>query len=255
MNVIILAGGKGSRLGTVTQTIPKPMARVGGLPIIWHIMNSYAKYGHKDFVVALGYLGDVIKDYFHNYNQMSSDLTINLGNGEVSYHPNNTPPVDWRISLINTGENTLKGGRICRLKDYIKDTTMLTYGDGVADINIDELLDFHRSHGRCLTLTGVCPPSRFGELNLDGNQVTGFEEKPQTSQGLINGGYMVFEPSLLNYLTEDEDCDFEYGALEKLARLGEVMVYKHRGSWACVDHERDLDYLNKLWDQKKAFWA
>lgn len=254
MKVIILAGGKGSRLGPVTEYIPKPMVRVGQYPLLWHIMSIYAKYGHKDFLVALGYQGDVIKDYFLNYKTKTSDCFVNLSTNDVTLRSGNRKPEDWNVGLIDTGLDSLKGARIKRLEDYIDGTTMMTYGDGVADIDIDDLLAFHKSHGKCLTLTGVHPPSRFGELAVSGDRLMNFEEKPQTSTGVINGGYMVFEPELLNHLTTDEDCDLEYGALGKLALEGEVMVYHHKGLWACVDHERDLDYLNVLWANDKAFW-
>lgn len=254
MKVIILAGGKGSRLGSVTEFTPKPMVRVGQYPLLWHIMSIYAKYGHKDFLVALGYQGDVIKDYFLNYQTKTSDFFVNLSTNDVTLDNQNNVTEDWNVGLINTGLSSLKGARIKRLERYIDGTTMMTYGDGVADINIDDLVAFHKSHGKCLTLTGVHPPSRFGELSVSGDRLLNFEEKPQTSTGVINGGYMVFEPELLNFLTTDEDCDLEYGALGKLAQGGEVMVYHHKGQWACVDHERDLDYLNALWANGKAFW-
>ena len=231
------------------------MVKVGDLPLLWHIMSVYAKYGHKDFLIALGCHGDVIKDFFLTYRQKISDFTIDLSNGDLAYHQNGAMPVDWNVSLINTGLDTLKGSRIKQLEPFIDGTAMMTYGDGIADVNIDKLLTFHKSHGKCLTLTGVRPPSRFGELILSDNKLNSFEEKPQTSTDLINGGFMVFEPELFNHLTTDRDCDFEYGALEKLADRGEVMVYRHDNLWACVDNERDLEYLNKLWASNKAFWT
>ena len=201
MKVIILAGGTGTRLGSITQYIPKPMVRVGGRPLLWHIMKRYATYGHKDFVVALGYRGDVIKEFFMNYDSHSQDFTINLGNNNVEFHNSSHTRLDWNVTLVDTGDNTLKGSRIKQLESFIEGTTMMTYGDGVSDVNLDELEKFHRSHGKCVTLTGVHPPSRFGEIKLKNNNLIGFEEKPQTSSGLINGGYM--SSSILTNPTSD----------------------------------------------------
>lgn len=232
MKVIILAGGFGTRLGSITDEIPKPMVHVGDKPIIWHIMKIYADHGYKDFILALGYKKEMIEKYFKENKH------------------------DWKVTLVDTGLNTLKGGRLKRLEKYLKDddTHMLTYGDGVANINIHELVKFHKDHGNMLTITGVRPPSRFGELIEKDGKLVSFKEKPQTSSGLISGGFIVFNKKLLEYLTEDEDCDLEYGAFDKLAEKGHIMVYKHLDHWECVDTERDLRHLNKIWKENKAFW-
>lgn len=254
MKVIILAGGWGTRLGRQSEEIPKPMVLIGNQPILWHIMKIYSHYGFNEFVIALGVKANLIKSYFHEYEYFHNDFTINLRDKTVEYHGNHNEN-DWKVSLVDTGLNTLKGGRIKRLEGYLdSDVNMLTYGDGVADIDISKLVEHHKSHGKILTITGVHPPARFGELIEKDGKVISFEEKSQTSVGLINGGYMVFNRSLLDYLTEDEDCDFETQALRKLVEEGEVMIYKHSGNWECMDHERDVLHLNRLWNQEIAFW-
>ena len=253
--VVILCGGMGSRLSEETILKPKPMVEIGGRPILWHIMKIYAYYGYRKFVLALGYRGEDIKKFFYDYRIMAADFTLVM-------HPDESPQIhnlyeynDWEITFVDTGLNTLKGGRIKRLEKYIKsDNFLLTYGDGVADINIDELYSFHTSHGKIGTVTAVRPPSRFGELVLSGEEVRRFEEKPQLGSGVINGGFFVFKRDFLEYLTPDEDCDFEFGPIEKLAKEGDVMVYKHSGNWECMDHERDVVHLNKLWNNNNAFW-
>lgn len=252
MKVVILAGGFGSRLGHVTELIPKPMVEIGGRPIIWHIMKIYAWYGFKDFVIALGYKGNIIKDYFSKLQSYSSDFTVNTTTGEITYHNNNAD--NWTITLVDTGLETLKGGRIKRLEKYLDDVNMLTYGDGVANIDINDLVKFHMDHGKLVTITGVKPPSMFGEVIEKDGLVLSFEEKPQTSHGLINGGYMVFDKKMLNYLTSDTKCDFEFGPLEKMASEGQVMTYKHEGFWECADTVRDVNHLNKLWETGKSKW-
>mgnify|MGYP003394139889 CR=1 FL=1 len=254
MKVIILAGGFGSRLGSITETIPKPMVRIGEKPIIWHIMKMYSHYQYKDFILSLGYKQEVIKEYFHNYHIRCSDFSIHLGTKKMEIL-NAHDETDWKVTLIDTGLNTLKGARVKKLEKYLDDgINMLTYGDGVADIRIDELVAFHKSHGKILTITGVHPPARFGEIIEENSKLISFKEKPQSSVGLISGGLMVFDKRLLGYLTEDENCDLEYEIFEKLVKIGEVMVYKHLQNWECVDTERDLNHLNKLWNEKKAFW-
>lgn len=254
MKTLILAGGYGSRLGNITENIPKPMVTIGGKPILWHIMKIYSHFGFNEFVILLGYQGVKIKEYFFHYHIMNNDFTINLADNSLSYGDKNNVE-NWRVTLVDTGIDTLKGGRIKRAEPYLEgDIDMLTYGDGVADINIKELLEFHKSHGKLLTLTGVRPPSRFGELVIKDRRVLSFEEKPQISSGLINGGFMVFNNQLLSYLTPDKSCDFEFGVLEDLAKQGEIMVYNHHGFWECVDTERDLNHLNKLWNENKASW-
>lgn len=254
MKTIILAGGWGSRLGQLTERLPKPMIQIGNKPILWHIMYSYSTFGYNDFIIALGVKSQIIKEYFYNFNEWNEDFTINIKSGEIKFH-NQKSKIDWKVTLVDTGINTLKGGRIKRIEKYLDNNiNMLTYGDGIADVNISELVEFHKNHGKIITITGVHPPARFGEIIVKENQVISFEEKPQTSVGLINGGYMVFNSELFNYLTPDEDCDFESGVLEKLANKGEVMVWVHGGHWECMDHERDVVHLNKLWKEHKAFW-
>ena len=254
IKVIILAGGYGTRLGRLTNDVPKPMVRIGSYPILWHIMKIYSHWGFKDFIIPLGYKSYVIKDYFCNYKNHVSDFTVDLQKNEIVYE-NKENFEDWRVSLINTGTKTLKGGRLKRIEKYLdNDVNMLTYGDGLADINLKNLLNFHKSHGKIITISGVRPPARFGELTEEKKLVTTFDEKPQSSVGLINGGFMVFHNEFMRYLTTDITCDFETSAMIDLVNDGEVMVYKHDGNWACIDHERDLDHLNNLWSNNEAFW-
>lgn len=252
MKVIILAGGFGSRLGSVTELIPKPMVEIGGRPIIWHIMKTYAHYGYNEFVIALGYKANVIKDYFFKLQSYNNDFTIDTANGEITYH--NGASDQWKVTLVDTGLETLKGGRIKRLEKYLDDVNMLTYGDGVANIDINKLVKFHENHGKLVTITGVKPPSMFGEVLEENGLVLSFEEKPQTSKGLINGGYMVFNKDMLNSLTSDVNCDFEIGPLEELAKKTEVMTFKHEGFWECADTVRDVNHLNKIWNNNEAKW-
>jgi len=254
MKVIILTGGYGTRLGNITEAIPKPMVKIGNKPILWHIMKIYANYGYKDFIISLGYKAEIIKEYFYNYKIYSENYTINLGSGKIKEH-NQHNELDWNVSLINTGLDTLKGARVKRVEEYLDDDiNMLTYGDGVADIDIEELVEFHKSHKKIVTISGVHSPSRFGEIIEKNGVMKSFQEKPQTSAGLINGGFMVFDKELLDYLSIDENCDLEYGPFDILAQEEQIMVYKHKGQWECVDTERDLKHLNKLWNEKKAFW-
>ena len=252
MKVILLAGGYGSRLGSVTDLIPKPMVEVGGKPILWHIMKIYAHYGFNEFVITLGYKANVIKDYFYNIHNNNNDFTIDTSSGKIIFHNQLTD--DWKVTLVDTGVNTLKGARIKKVEKYLDDVNMLTYGDGVSDIDIKKLLQFHKNHGKMVTITGVRPPSMFGEVIEKDGKVLSFEEKPQTSKGLINGGFMIFNKELLSYLNTNEDCDFEFGPLEKLASNGEVMTFKHDGFWECADTIRDVEHLNKLWISGEAKW-
>ncbi|MHA1284392.1 MAG: glucose-1-phosphate cytidylyltransferase [Promethearchaeota archaeon] len=253
MKVIILAGGWGTRLGRRTELIPKPMVKIGNKPILWHIMKIYSHFGFNDFVICLGVKGEIIKDYFYHYEMYNNDFTINISSKDIQFH--NDSEEDWNVTLVDTGLNTLKGGRIKRVERYLDDdVNMVTYGDGVADINILDLVRFHKTHGKIFTITGVHAPARFGELTEKDGLLISFKEKPQTSVGLINGGFMVFNNDFLDYLTPDEDCDLEYGVLEELTRKKEVMVYKHAGNWECMDHERDVLHLNKLWNTNQAFW-
>ena len=229
------------------------MVEIGGHPILWYIMNIYAYYGFKDFIIALGYKGEIIKDYFLNYNPVNSDIDIELSSGRVKYHSSHN--TDWTVCLKDTGTNSLTGGRLHRLKQDLQDTGtfMLTYGDGVSDINIKELIDFHMSHGKLATLTAVRPPARFGTMEFNGNQITNFKEKPQTGEGWINGGFFVFEPGVFDYLDGDLTI-LERKPLEKLASDGELMAYKHKGFWHCMDTVRDKTHLQEIWDSGKPDW-
>ncbi|MEM7819480.1 MAG: glucose-1-phosphate cytidylyltransferase [Candidatus Aenigmatarchaeota archaeon] len=248
MQVIILCGGFGERLREETEFRPKPMIEIGGKPILWHIMKIYSYWGFNDFVLALGYKGNVIREYFLNYEALNKDFTITIGNKkEIVFH-NKIEEDDWKITLVDTGMAALKGARIKRVEKYIiGENFMLTYGDGVARINLKELLKFHLEHGKVGTVTSVKPPSRFGELKIKKNMVISFSEKPLMSKGFINGGFFVFRRSFFDYLQDSDDCDFEKGPLEKLAQEGELMAYIHNGFWQCMDTYRDLQLLNKLW--------
>ncbi len=254
MKTIILAGGWGSRLGQISELVPKPMVTIGDKPILWHIMKIYSHYGFNEFIVALGVKGHIVKEYFYDFEALNNDFTINLKNNEITYHGSHNE-TGWQVTLMDTGINTLKGGRIKRVSKHLDgDVNMLTYGDGISDINIRELIAFHKSHGKTITITGVHPTARFGELELHEGKVRSFKEKPKSSESYINGGFMVFNRNLLDLLTEDENCDFEYGPLEELAAAGEVMAFKHDGNWECMDTQRDVVHLNNLWNSNRAFW-
>ncbi len=255
MKVVILCGGLGTRLREETEFRPKPMVNIGNRPILWHIMKIYAHYGHKEFILGLGYKGEMIKEYFYHYEIMNNDVTLELGCPEKICIHQTHEENGWLVTLADTGEKALKGARLKKVEKYITDDEfMVTYGDGVADIDINALLAFHRSHGKLATVTGINPASRFGELKIKGNHVEAFNEKPKTSSGLISGGFFVFNKSIFDYLSADDNCDLEIGALEEIVREGQLMVYKNTGSWACMDTLRDMDYLNKLWNENKAFW-
>jgi len=252
MKVVILAGGFGTRLSEYTESIPKPMVSIGGKPILWHIMNTYARFGHKDFYIALGYKAEVIKEYFLNYRTLNSDFTVDLSNGNLVAHQQDL--VDWQVTLVDTGLDSMTGGRVKRLKDFIGDEPfLLTYGDGVADIDIDALVRFHRSHGKMATVSAVHPGARFGELDIQNHVVTSFKEKPQTTQGWINGGYFVLEPAFFDLIEGDETV-LEKEPLEKVAQIGELMSYQHEGFWQCMDTKRDRDVLEELWQSDQAPW-
>lgn len=245
MKVILLAGGFGTRLAEYTDVIPKPMVPIGGKPILWHIMKTYAHFGHKDFYVALGYKAEVIKEYFLNYRALNSDFTVDLSSGTVK--PHQVDAVDWKVTLVNTGEKSMTGGRVKRMQSFIgNETCMLTYGDGVADIDLDALLAFHKSHGKMVTVSAVRPIARFGELSLDHGQVTSFKEKPQLHEGWINGGYFVIEPKFFELIAGDETL-LEREPLEQATKMGELMAYCHDGFWHCMDTKRDHDLLESLW--------
>ncbi|SDM88632.1 glucose-1-phosphate cytidylyltransferase [Daejeonella rubra] len=255
MEVVILCGGKGTRLSEETVSRPKPMVEIGGMPILWHIMKSYSDHGYKKFVLALGYKASFIKEYFYNLRISGSDFTLQMTPDHTPTFYNALPESDWEITFVDTGEDTLKGARVKKLESFIKsDKFSLTYGDGVSDVNIKELLKFHESTGKLATVTAVHPPSRFGELDLDGTKVTSFEEKPQMATGYINGGFFVFDKRIMTYLTEDEDCDLEFGALQKISEEGQLEAFIHNGFWQCMDNVRERDYLDKLVKTKKAPW-
>ncbi|MCL4849756.1 MAG: glucose-1-phosphate cytidylyltransferase [Bryobacteraceae bacterium] len=252
MKVIILAGGLGTRLAEETTTRPKPMVEIGGYPILWHILNIYASQGIKDFLIACGYRGEMIKDYFHNFSIRNSDYLIDFSNGlRTTIHP---CKADWRVALIDTGLQTMTGGRIRRLKTQVcGQTFMATYGDSLGDIDIRALLDFHRSHGRLATVTAVRPPARFGGLTLDGDAVCEFSEKPQTGEGWINGGFFVFQPEVLDYI-EGDSTILEREPLERLASEGELMAFRHTGFWQPMDTLREKQLLESLWAGGNAPW-
>ena len=253
MKVGILAGGHGTRLAEETEIKPKPMVEIGGRPILWHIMMHYSCYGYKDFVIALGYKGEVIKRYMVDYNSLHSNLTVNLKAGRVDMHDTNGIQ-DWTIELIDTGLNTMTGGRIKRLQPYIgNETFMLTWGDGVSTVDLHRLLAFHRNHGRLITMTAVRPPARYGHLEFDGDRIREFTEKPQTAEGWINGAFFIVEPQVFDYI-EGDDTQFEKEPLERLAADGELMAYKHDGFWQCMDTLRDKYVLEKLWESGQAPW-
>jgi len=252
MKVAILAGGVGSRLSEETAIKPKPMVEIGGNPILWNIMMHYYVYGHKEFIIALGYKGEVIKKYMVDYCSLNSNLTVNLANGEVKIHDGFK--VDWTVDLIDTGQDTQTGGRIKRLAPYLGNSTfMLTFGDGVSDINLHKLLDFHRSHGKLVTMTAVRPPARFGHLDLDGDRIAIFSEKPQTKEGWINGGFFVMEPGVFDYMGDDR-TQLEREPLENLAKDNQLMAYKHTSFWQCMDTLRDKVLLETLWKSGNAPW-
>jgi glucose-1-phosphate cytidylyltransferase len=252
MKVAILAGGKGSRLAEETVVRPKPMVEIGGMPILWHIMRHYAQAGFNDFVVALGYKGEFIKKYMVDYSSLSGNLKIGMRDGRVAVEGARRP--DWNIDLVDTGMETLTGGRIKRLAPYLGgETFMLTWGDGVSNVDLNRLLDFHQSHGKLATVTTVRPPARYGKIRMEGNQVVEFAEKPQTEEGWINGAFFVLEPQVLEYIDGDHTM-FEHAPLERLARDGELMAYKHEGFWQCMDTLREKQILEELWDSGSAPW-
>jgi glucose-1-phosphate cytidylyltransferase len=253
MKVAILAGGFGTRLSEETDVKPKPMVDIGGKPILWHIMKIYSQYGYNDFVILLGYKGYYIKEYFANYFLHQSDVTIDIKNNKMEVHNNSSEP--WKITLVDTGLNTYTGGRVLRAEKYLKDGPfMLTYGDGVGNVNIPELVKFHEQNKKTLTLTSVQPEGRFGALNLEGNLVTEFAEKPKGDGAWINGGFFVCEPTIFKYITEGDATIFERKPMEGLAKEKEMVAYKHHGYWKPMDTLRDKIELETLWSQNKAPW-
>jgi len=253
MKIAILAGGVGSRLSEETEVKPKPMVEIGGMPILWHIMRHYSHYGHDEFVIALGYKGSVIKKYMVDYCSLSSNLTVKLKTGDIKVHDSDKP--DWTVDLVDTGTETLTGGRIKRLAPHLgNETFMLTWGDGVSDVNLDELLKFHRAHGKLATMTAVRPPARFGHLEFDGDRIASFTEKPQTQEGWINGAFFVLEPKVLDYI-EGDTTQWEKAPLENLAAEGQLMAYRHSSFWQCMDTLRDKKLLQSLWDSGNPPWT
>lgn len=253
MKVVILAGGRGTRLAEETKVIPKPMVTIGDQPILWHIMQTYSSFGLDEFVVALGYKGAVIRDYFLNFDCQQGDVAVNLGTGSVKVNKRTEAP--WNVRLVDTGQNTMTGGRVGRLATILRNegTFLLTYGDGLANVDIDALLAVHRSEGRLATVTAVRPPARFGRLQIDGDQVTDFAEKPQLEEGWINGGFFAFEPEIFDYIDGD-DTILEAGPLENLAADGQLSAYRHYGFWHAMDTLRDRNVLEDLWATDKAPW-
>ena len=253
MKTVILAGGFGTRLSEYTKLIPKPMVEIGGRPILWHIMNHYAHYGYKDFIVALGYKGEVIKDYFLQYYARNNDFTIDLSKGTLQYLSKQS--CDWHVSLVDTGTNSMTGGRLLRLKDIIgHEDFMMTYGDAVSDVNISELVGKFRQSGCKAMVTAVHPTARFGELQIDQDDyVRSFKEKPQVAQGWINGGFFVLSHQVFNYIDNDQTV-FEASPLERLAAEGQLKTYRHEGFWQCMDTVRERDLLNKMWEDGNAPW-
>jgi glucose-1-phosphate cytidylyltransferase len=252
MKVIILAGGFGTRLSEYTESIPKPMVLIGGKPILWHIMQRYAHYGHKDFYIALGYKAEIIKEYFLNFNTTNSDFSLNLITSQIKTHNANGP--NWNVTLVDTGQDSMTGGRMKRMQPFInREPFMLTYGDGVSDIDIGALAEFHKSHGKMVTVTAVHPVARFGELKIDGDCVKSFKEKPQVTQGWINGGFFVCQPNFFDYIQDDYTV-LEQDPLENVAQKNQLMAYKHEGFWQCMDTKRDKDLLEELWQQRQASW-
>ncbi|MEO5826664.1 MAG: glucose-1-phosphate cytidylyltransferase [Gemmatimonadales bacterium] len=253
MKTVILAGGLGTRLSEETAQRPKPMVEIGGRPILWHVMSIYARHGYREFVIACGYRGEVIKQYFHDYSIHAADWQIDLQSG-VRTQLNQQAP-DWRIHAVDTGLNTLTGGRLRRLRETLQNETfMVTYGDGLSDIDIASLVAFHRAHGKLATVTAVHPPARFGSMELDDGRVTRFSEKPQTDVGWINGGFFVFEPGVLDYLDGDS-TSLEREPLERLAAAGELMAYRHEGFWQPMDTLREKRQLEELWESGHAPWV
>jgi glucose-1-phosphate cytidylyltransferase len=253
VKVAILAGGVGTRLEEETIIRPKPMVEIGGMPILWHIMKHFSHYHYQEFVIALGYKGVYIKKYFTDYCTLHSNLTVNIQNGDVQRHSSDFHP-KWKVDLIDTGLATMTGGRIKRLNPYLENKTfMLTWGDGVSNVNLDALLEFHKSHNKLATITAVRPTARFGHLDLDGNRIVEFSEKPQTSEGWINGAFFVLEPGVFDYIHGDQTV-WEREPMENLAKDGQLMAYKHTGFWQCMDTLRDKNLLNGLWDSGNAPW-
>ena len=252
MKVALLAGGYGTRLSEETEIRPKPMVEIGGMPILWHIMMHYSHFGFNEFVIALGYKGDYIKRWFKDFSGLEGSITVNTKSGEITNHGRNL--TNWKVDLVETGQNTLTGGRIKRLARWLgNEPFMLTWGDGLANVDLDRLLEFHRSHGKLATMTAVRPTARYGHIEMDGDRIVKFDEKPQTSEGWINGAFFILEPKIHDYIDGD-DVMWEQAPLEKLAADGQLMAYKHDSFWQCMDTLREKHLLEKLWQGGKAPW-
>ena len=252
MKVVLLAGGYGTRLSEYTNTVPKPMVNIGGKPILWHIMKSYANYGHNDFYIALGYKSEIIKEYFLHYKSLYSNFNVDLSTGVVSTLSNN--PIDWKVTLIDTGLETMTGGRVKQISNYIgNEPFLLTYGDGLCDVNINELISFHKSHGKMVTMTAVHPGARFGELKINSGEVQSFIEKPQLDQGWINGGFFVVNTEFIKFIDND-NIMLEREPLEKLVQMNELMAFQHNGFWQCMDTKRDHELLESMWNLNNVPW-
>jgi len=253
MKVVILAGGAGTRISEETLLRPKPMVEIGNKPILWHIMKIYSHYNIRDFIICLGYKGYMIKEYFANYFLHMSDVTIDLSNNTVEYHESHAEP--WKVTLVDTGESSMMGGRLKRVKPYIEKEEFFcfTYGDGVADVNINDLIEFHKSHGKLATVTAVVPPGRFGAIEMEGGRVVSFKEKPLGDGGHINGGFFVLSPKVIEFIKDDSTI-WEGEPMEQLTARGELMAYKHKGFWHPMDTLRDKNYLETLWNSGKAPW-
>ncbi|HLF18602.1 MAG TPA: glucose-1-phosphate cytidylyltransferase [Candidatus Omnitrophota bacterium] len=254
MKVVILCGGQGTRLREETEVKPKPMVEIGGMPLLWHIMKTYAHYGFKDFVLCLGYKGEVIRRFFYEYELIANDFTVEFGKANITIHPRHLEK-GWKVTLVDTGEHVMTGARVKKIEKFIEDDEfMLTYGDGVIDMDIKELLKFHRAHGKIGTVTGVVPQSRYGELLIEDDRVLAFNEKPHDHKNSISGGYFVFNKKIFDYLSDDNQCVLEKDALVKLARDGQLKVFVHKGFWQCMDTHRDYEYLKTLWEEGRPAW-
>lgn len=254
MQVIILCGGQGTRLREETELKPKPMVEIGGMPILWHIMKTYAHYGHTEFVLCLGYKGEVIRRFFYEYEMIANDITLEMGENNIIIHPRHLEK-GWKVTLVDTGEDAMTGARVKKIENYIKgEEFMLTYGDGVTNLNIDKLVQFHKEHKKIGTVTGVMPVSQYGELAIEGDKVVSFSEKPRKHQNSISGGYFVFNKKIFEYLSDDDDCVLERQPLQKLAQDEQLNVFVHDGFWQCMDTFRDYKFLQKLWSDKHAQW-